>query len=205
MFNVSVSSSSGIAPTGNVSLKDGSTVLQTKALTTSGANGVVTFTVTNLTVGTHNNITAVYAGNATSTPIQASSTSNTVTRTVRPKLVAVASPSNNMAPNALFSITASARDSNNNVVPTWTGTGNFTLKTFPSGGKVFVGATNSSNGTQLAPNSPLPISYSGGVATISGLRATTVGTYTFEITATNADGALTTIIFTMTISTGGGR
>jgi len=66
-FDVTVSGSSG-APTGKVSLKDGGssgTTLGTGTLTASGTNGICTITTTTLTLGTHDNIVAVYRGDST--------------------------------------------------------------------------------------------------------------------------------------------
>jgi RHS repeat-associated protein len=65
----------GSAPTGSVSFKEGSTVLKTSSLNSSG---VATFNTSNLAAGTHN-IFAVYPGNSTN----AASTSTFVVQTIR--------------------------------------------------------------------------------------------------------------------------
>jgi sugar lactone lactonase YvrE len=76
-----VTANSGIGNiTGNVSFKQGSTVLGTAAInsaTATGSTGVATLTLTNLPVGT-DSVTAVYAGNSN----YAGSTSSPVVQTV---------------------------------------------------------------------------------------------------------------------------
>jgi Glycoside hydrolase family 44/Bacterial Ig-like domain (group 3) len=59
IFTVGVVPSAGAAPTGTVTLLDGSTSLGTASL----SNGAATFTITSLTAGTHS-ITASYAGDS---------------------------------------------------------------------------------------------------------------------------------------------
>ena len=66
-FGVTVSGGSG-NPTGYVFLKDGGssgTTLGSAILTPSGADGACTITTTALSLGTHDNIVAVYRGNST--------------------------------------------------------------------------------------------------------------------------------------------
>lgn len=72
-FNVTVTATSGSAPTGDVTLLDGSTSLDTSSL----SNAQAAFSIASLSVGTHS-ITASYAGNAVDGPSTSSAVSVTV-------------------------------------------------------------------------------------------------------------------------------
>ncbi|HEV2687951.1 MAG TPA: Ig-like domain-containing protein, partial [Bryobacteraceae bacterium] len=72
-FTATVSSAFGV-PTGTITFMDGSTVLGTATL----KNGVATFSISTLSVGTHT-ITAIYSGNATFQPSASAPLTETVT------------------------------------------------------------------------------------------------------------------------------
>ncbi len=78
---VSVSSPGAGTPTGTVTFKDGSSVLGTGSLATSGGVTAATFTTTKLGVGSHT-ITAVYAGDTDDVTSTSAATTITVQKSI---------------------------------------------------------------------------------------------------------------------------
>lgn len=178
-------------PTGTITFKKGSTTLGTANVTQS--TGIATFTTTSPFAAGSHTITATYNGDAKYNPSTSANFNLNVTQAPAVKLTATVSPSADMAPNALFTITAYARDSADQVVPNYNQTGTIKVQSQPSG------ATVTRNGTPMPIGAPVNITFSSGVATISDLKANLVGTYVFEITAPG----LPNLLVTVTISTGG--
>jgi Bacterial Ig-like domain (group 3)/FG-GAP-like repeat len=100
-FTATVSSGGGVAPTGTVQFMDGTTVLGTPSL---GANGIVTFSITTLSVGTHS-ITAVYSGDSNSDPSTSPILSQVVQKAGTTTALSASPTSANLNQSVTFSAT----------------------------------------------------------------------------------------------------
>lgn len=174
VFTATVTSSGGI-PTGIVAFRDDATVFGTGAL---NASGIATTSVTTLTVGAHNNITAQYPGDANFIGSTSAGITQTVKYSVTVSLTASPSP---LVAGKPITLTATVTQNTGSAPartgrsPSSTPSGNITFKD----GQTTLGTVPLNNGvamlttTLTAGSHSLSAQYSGdsgygaGVATIS--------------------------------------
>jgi autotransporter-associated beta strand protein len=162
----------GGTPTGQVQFKIDN-VLQATLATI--VNGKATFTVSNLTVGTHT-VSAMYIGG--DSRYNVSPQSAAITETIQSPATKLVTQTSTTAisPNVAFNLAVYAENSTSNVVSSFNGPVTLTVLSTPTGGAL----TNSSG-----VKAPLTATFVNGIAVFTGIKVSLAGSYVVRLTAAN--------------------